>query len=178
MKFQHYHGCLGHPPLHQYPLSCLGRTKGSGCVLEPAKVGGVWKRAYGRVDPHGHPVVPFSEATYERLSHPAMALFHKLVEEAAGPGGVSRASFVACSPRELSVCLCRSIFFMYRASVGVLAKVSGTGFRAVMDVPTYELVVYLGCCFWRWFPRPLYVYVLCCPVCSFPLCMALPSETC
>jgi hypothetical protein len=140
-----------------------------------SKAGGVWKRAYGRVDPHGHPVVPFSEATYRRLTRPAMELLHKLAEQVAGPGGVSRASFVAGALQALSVRLCRGIFFMYRASVGMLAKVSGMGFRAVMDVPTDELVVYLGCCFWRRFHRPLYVYVLCCPVCSFPLCMALPS---
>jgi hypothetical protein len=69
-----------------------------------------------------------------------MKLLHTLGDEAAGPGGVQRASFVAGALRELSVGLCRGIFSMYRAclQLGMLAKSSGTGFRAGMHVPTDE----------------------------------------
>jgi hypothetical protein len=41
--------------------------------------------------------------TYGRLGQPAMKLLRDLGEEAAGPGGVSRLSFVAGALRELSV---------------------------------------------------------------------------
>jgi hypothetical protein len=40
--------------------------------------------------------------------------------------------------RENSVGLCRGNFFMYRACLGMIAKASGTGFRAGMSVPTDE----------------------------------------
>jgi hypothetical protein len=61
-------------------------------------------------------------------------------DEAAGPGGVTRASFVNGALRELSVGLCRGNFFAYRASVGMLARCSGASFRAGMRVPTDECV--------------------------------------
>jgi hypothetical protein len=51
--------------------------------------------AYARVEPNGYSFVPFSVESYGRLGHPAMTLMHSLGDEAAGPGGVSRASFVA-----------------------------------------------------------------------------------
>jgi hypothetical protein len=76
------------------------------------------RTAYARVEPNGYNFVPFSVESYGRLGQPAMALLHSLGDEAAGPGGVSRASFVAGALRELSVglvsgellvvsCLCR-----------------------------------------------------------------------
>jgi hypothetical protein len=73
-----------------------------------------------------------------------MKLLHALGDEAAGPGGVQRASFVASALGELSVGLCRGNFFMYRACLGMVAKsmASGTGFRAGMRVPTTSM----GCC--------------------------------
>jgi hypothetical protein len=58
-----------------------------------------------------------------------MKLLHTLGEEAAGPGGVSRASFVDGALRELSVGLVRGNYFLYRASVGMLAKPSVACFR-------------------------------------------------
>jgi hypothetical protein len=67
-----------------------------------------------------------------------MKLLHALGDEAAGPGGVTRASFVAGALRENSFGLCRGNFFMYRACLGMFAKSSGTGFRAGMRVPTDE----------------------------------------
>jgi hypothetical protein len=42
-----------------------------------------------------------------RPGHPALKLLHDLGEEAAGPRGVSRSSFVVSAVRELSVGLCR-----------------------------------------------------------------------
>jgi hypothetical protein len=47
--------------------------------------------------------------------------------EAAGPGGVSWASFVAGALRKRSVGLSRGNWLMYRACLGMLAKCSGTG---------------------------------------------------
>jgi hypothetical protein len=67
-----------------------------------------------------------------------MKLLHGLGDEAAGPGGVDRASFVAGALRELGIGLCRGKCFMYRARLGMALKSSGTGFRAGMRVPTVE----------------------------------------
>jgi hypothetical protein len=97
--------------------------------------------AYARVEPNGYSFVPFSVESYGRLGQPAMALLHSLGDEAAGPGGVSRASFVAGALRELSKGLIRGNFLLYRASVGMLARSSGSSFRAGLSVPTDEHVV-------------------------------------
>jgi hypothetical protein len=67
-----------------------------------------------------------------------MKLLHALGDEAAGPDGITRASFVAGAFRENSVGLCRGNFFMYRAYLGMFAKSSGTGFRAGKSVPADE----------------------------------------
>jgi hypothetical protein len=97
------------------------------------------KRAtYSRVEPNGFPFVPFSVESYGRIGQPAMKLIHALGDEAAGPGGVTRASFVAGALREISVGLCRGNFLMYHACLGMLAKFSGTGFWAGMSVLTDE----------------------------------------
>jgi hypothetical protein len=98
------------------------------------------RSAYARVEPHGYGFVPFSVETYGCLGQPAMKLLHLLGDEAAGPGGVTRASFVNGALRELSVGLRRGNFFAYRASVGMLARCSGASFRAGMRVPTDECV--------------------------------------
>jgi hypothetical protein len=65
-----------------------------------------------------------------------MKLLHTLGEEAAGPGGVSRASFVDGALRELSVGLVRGNYFLYRASVGMFARSSGACFRRGLARPT------------------------------------------
>jgi hypothetical protein len=80
--------------------------------------------------------VPLSVETCERLGQPAMKLFHDLGEEAVGPGGVSRSSFVAGTLRELSIGLCRAKFMAYRAFLGVLARSSGSSFRPGLSAPT------------------------------------------
>jgi hypothetical protein len=64
-----------------------------------------------------------------------MKLLHLLGDESAGPGVVTRASFVNGALRELSVGLCRGNFFAYRAS-----RSSGDSFQAGMRVPTDERV--------------------------------------
>jgi hypothetical protein len=91
-----------------------------------------------RVEPNGYPFVPFSVESYGRIGMPVMNLLHALGDEAAGPGEVTRGSFVAGALREISVGLCRGNFFLYRACSGMFAKSSGTGFRAGMSVPTDE----------------------------------------
>jgi hypothetical protein len=68
-----------------------------------------------------------------------MKLLHSLGEEAAGPGSVSRASFVAGALRELSVGLIWGNFLFCRASVGILARSSKSSFWAGLCVPTDEL---------------------------------------
>jgi hypothetical protein len=51
-----------------------------------------------------------------------MALLHMLGIEAAGPGGVLCASFVAGALRKLRVGLCRGNFLMHHARIGMLAS--------------------------------------------------------
>jgi hypothetical protein len=90
------------------------------------------------VEPNGYPFVPFSVESYGCIGQPAMRHSHALGDEAAGPGGVTRAPFVAGALREISVGLCMGNFFMYRACLGMFEKASGRGFRAGMRVPTDE----------------------------------------
>jgi hypothetical protein len=93
---------------------------------------------YSRVEPNGYPFVPFSVESYGGIGQLVMKLLHALGDEAAGPGGVTRASFVACALQEICIGLCMGNFFMYRACLGMFEKFSGTGFRAGMRVPTDE----------------------------------------
>jgi hypothetical protein len=94
------------------------------------------RRAYARVEPNGYGFVPFSMKSYGRLGLPAIKLLHEFGEEAARPGGVARASFVAGALREISVGLVRGNFFCYQASAGMLARSSGASFRPGLAVPT------------------------------------------
>jgi hypothetical protein len=97
------------------------------------------KRAmYSRVEPNGYPFVPFSVESQGRIGQPAMKLLHALGDEAASPGGVTRASCFAGALREVSVGLCGGNFFMYRACLGMIAKSSRTRFQAGMCAPTGE----------------------------------------
>jgi hypothetical protein len=73
--------------------------------------------------------------TYGRLGQPAMKRLHDLGEEAAGPGGVSRLSFVAGALRELSVGLRRGNFLAYRVSLGALSRSSGSAFQPGLSLP-------------------------------------------
>jgi hypothetical protein len=98
------------------------------------------RAAYAGLEPNGYAFVPFSVESYGRIGQPAMKLLHQLSDEAAGPGGITRASFVAGTLRELSVGLCRGNFLMYRESGGMFARVSGRGFWAGMVVPTDEAI--------------------------------------
>jgi hypothetical protein len=124
-------------PLSLNTLSPAAATAGAAAARRDQQ-----KRAsYARVEPNGYAFTPFSIESYGRLGQPAMQLLHALGDEASGPGGVTRASFVAGALRELSVGLCRGNFLMYRASTGMLARVSGRGFQAGMAVPTDEPVV-------------------------------------
>jgi hypothetical protein len=90
------------------------------------------------VELHGYGFESFYAETYGRLGQPAMMLLQLLGDEAAGPGGVTQASFVHGALRELSVGLCRGNFLAYRASVGMLARSSAVSFRAGLSVPTDE----------------------------------------
>jgi hypothetical protein len=61
------------------------------------------RAAYARVELNGYSFVPYSVELYGRLGQPSMKLLHSLSDEAAGPCGVLRASFVAGALREFSV---------------------------------------------------------------------------
>jgi hypothetical protein len=124
-------------PTSPNSLSRAGATAGAAASHRDRQK----QTAYARVEPNGYSFVPFSVESYGRLGQPAMTLLHSLGDEAAGPGGVSRASFVGGALRELSVGLIRGNFLLYRASVGMLAKSSGNSFRAGLSVPSDEHVV-------------------------------------
>jgi hypothetical protein len=76
--------------------------------------------------------------TYGRLGQPAMKLLHMLGDEAASPGGDTRASFAQGALSELSMGLCRGNFLVYHASFGMLPGSSGASFRAGLSMPTNE----------------------------------------
>jgi hypothetical protein len=94
------------------------------------------RTTYARLAPNSYDFVPVSVESYGRLSQPAMKLLHTLGEEAAGPWDASRASFVDGALRELSVGLVGGNYFLYRASVGMLARSSGACFRPCLARPT------------------------------------------
>jgi hypothetical protein len=64
-----------------------------------------------------------------------MKILHDLGNKAAGPGGVTRVSVVEGAWHELSIGLVRGIYFMNRACVGALVRVTGQSFRTEMTVP-------------------------------------------
>jgi hypothetical protein len=144
-------------PLSINTLSAAAATVGAAASRRDQQK----RAAYERVEPNGYPFVPFSVESYGRLGQPAMQLLHALGDEAAGPGGVQRTFFVAGALREISVGLCRGNFFMYRACLGMLAKSSGTGFRAGMRVPTHEHGLLYSSC-WLCFVCACPVHVECC----------------
>jgi hypothetical protein len=98
------------------------------------------RTAYVGVEPTSYAFLPFSVEWYRRPEQPAMKLLHQLGDEADGPGGVAQASVVAGTLRKLSVGLCRGNLLMYRASGGMVARVSTRGFWAGLAVPTDETV--------------------------------------
>jgi hypothetical protein len=125
-----------HPPSNN-TLSAASGTPGAAAAHQYQQK---WA-AYGKVEPHGYPFVPFSVETYGCLGWPAMKLLHSSGDKAAGLDGIIQASFVAGAMRELSLGLRRSISLIYRASVGMFAQVSGTGIWPGMDMPTEKHVM-------------------------------------
>jgi hypothetical protein len=100
------------------------------------------RRTYGQQEPNGYPFIPFSIETYSRLGKPAISFLGQLGLEAKEAGRmVSQSVFVAAAIRirELSVGLCRGNYQMYRASLGLLAGVTGRGFREGAAHPTEEV---------------------------------------
>jgi hypothetical protein len=95
------------PPFHKHHLKGGYHSWSGGIPLGLAEEDGVC------TEPHGFCFIPFSVEIYGRLGQPAMKLLDLLGDKAAGPGGVTRASFVYGALRELSVGLCRGIFLSY-----------------------------------------------------------------
>jgi hypothetical protein len=94
------------------------------------------RTTYAWLEPNGCEFVPVSAESSERLSPLAMKLLHTLGDEAAGPEGGSWSSFVEGAPQELSVGLVEGNHFLYRASVGMLARSSGARFYPSLARPT------------------------------------------
>jgi hypothetical protein len=97
------------------------------------------RRTYGQLEPNGYPLIPFSIETYGRLGKPAISFLGQLglsLEAKEAGRMVSKSGFVAAAIRELSVGLCRGNYQMYGASLGLLAGVSGRGFREGAAHPT------------------------------------------
>jgi hypothetical protein len=82
----------------------------SAAAAASAGVAAAWRdhqkrTAHAGVEQDGYAFIPFSVQSYGRIRQPAMKLLHQLGDE--GPGGVTQASFLASTLRELSVGLCR-----------------------------------------------------------------------
>jgi hypothetical protein len=79
--------------------------------------------------------------TYGRLGKPAISFLGQLgLDAKEAERKVSKSGFVAAAIRELSVVwLCRGSYQMYRASLGLLAGVSGHGVREGAAHPTEEV---------------------------------------
>jgi hypothetical protein len=118
-------------------LSCAVDTAGAAASFRVQQQ----KTAYARVEPNGYGFVPFSVEMYGRLGQPAMKLLHQLGDKPAGASGVSRASLVSGTLRELSVGLARRNFWLYFASASMLARTSGSSFRPGLSQPTDDCVV-------------------------------------
>jgi hypothetical protein len=74
------------------------------------------------------------------MGEPAISFLGQLGLEAKEAGHkVSKSGLVAAAICELSV-LCRGTYQMYRASLGLLAGVSGRGFREGAAQPTEEVL--------------------------------------
>jgi hypothetical protein len=78
---------------------------------------------------------PASVETSGRLGQMAMKFLYSIGDNAASPWGVTRASFVNDTLRELSVGPRSGVFLSHRAYVGMLARSSGASFWAGLNVP-------------------------------------------
>jgi hypothetical protein len=98
------------------------------------------RRTYGQLELNGYPFIPFSVETYGRLGKPAISVRRQLGLEAKEAGRkVSKSGFVAAGLHEISVGFCWGNYQMYRASLGLLAGVSGRGFSEGAAHPTEEV---------------------------------------
>jgi hypothetical protein len=93
------------------------------------------------LEPNSYAFVPFSVESYGCLGKPVVKLLHDLGDKAAGPGGVTWASFLEGALRELSIGLVRENYFMHRSCVGAHARLTEQSFRTGMTVPTDEPLV-------------------------------------
>ena len=124
-----------HPAAASY-VRAAARSAGSAAATRDAR-----KRAlYRTADPNGYAFTPLSVETYGRLGEPAMELLNALAGVAAAGGTVFKAGFVTNALRELSITLCRGNGALYRAGLGVFARVTGHAFHAGLPNPTAEIV--------------------------------------
>jgi hypothetical protein len=108
-------------PLSTNTLSAAAATAGAAAATRDQQK----LAAYLRVEPNGYMFFSFSVESYGRLDRPAIELVLKLGVEAAGPCGVLLASFVVGALQELSIGLCRGMFFLYQAVWACLPRLVG-----------------------------------------------------
>jgi hypothetical protein len=115
-------------------------VRAAGVIGGAAKVREDAKRArYETAEPSGYAFVPLAHESYGRLGKEAMQLLNALAEVASTNGRVEKDGFVMNALRELSVSMCRGNGLLYRRGLGVLARVTGTCFRAGLTVPTADV---------------------------------------
>jgi hypothetical protein len=95
-----------------------------------------------------NPFFPFSMETHRHLSQPAMKLLQSLGDKPPALVASCGCRLFAGTLRELRMGLCWESFLLYRASVGMPARVGGEGFQAEMRVLAEEHVGYrvIVCC--------------------------------
>jgi hypothetical protein len=95
------------------------------------------RKKYGQGN--AYEFVPLSVESFGYLGSPAYAFLQEVAAHAAdGTNAFSRASFVSGALAQLSVCLCRGISGMYRASLQLQGRASGRRFFQGAHVAALE----------------------------------------
>jgi RNA 3'-terminal phosphate cyclase len=99
------------------------------------------RQKYGRLQPTGNPFIPVSAETFSLLGKLGIScLGHRGTDAEEAGHKVIKPCFVSAAIRELSVGSCSGNNQMYRASLYLLAGVSGHGFREGAGRPTEEVL--------------------------------------
>jgi hypothetical protein len=123
-----------HPAASTYMRQAASTEGAAAAARDQAK-----RARYQLTNPDGYDFIPFSVETFGRIGKPAMALINTLASSAAASATVYKDGFVTSALRELSIGLCRGNGVMYRRSMTMLARASGTCLRAGLDTPTADI---------------------------------------